>query len=198
MNKEESAAFLGVSVRTLQRYTAAGKVPCRHTQGVAMYDIETLERFKAGMTGGDGPGDTALTTMTGMTTMTEDDKENGMKVVTPVTSVTPATSAPYSARFAHFEPSIPPEIIERAAVALERIADGNRAPSPEPEIKSIVALADLRYKLMLDLDECCALTSLSKRFFYVAIKEGRLPAFDRAHKLLVKRTDLDRFIADLK
>lgn len=54
MNKEKAAEFLGVSIRTLQRYTAAGKVPARsvHTPHghQAEYEREDLERLKAELT----------------------------------------------------------------------------------------------------------------------------------------------------
>lgn len=50
MNKEDAAAFLGVSVRALQRYAAAGKLSVTYTKGprgqVAEFSEEELTKFK--------------------------------------------------------------------------------------------------------------------------------------------------------
>ena len=50
MNKEQAAKFLGVSVRTLQRQTAAGRISAKYVHGdrghQAVYDRAELEKFK--------------------------------------------------------------------------------------------------------------------------------------------------------
>nr|WP_230844452.1 helix-turn-helix domain-containing protein [Gloeobacter morelensis] len=51
MNKEQAAAFLGVSLRTLERYTQQGKLGVTYERGstgqMATYDPEELARFRA-------------------------------------------------------------------------------------------------------------------------------------------------------
>jgi excisionase family DNA binding protein len=51
MNKKEAANYLEISVRTLQRYTAQGKISARYnpikTGAEADYDEEELGRFKS-------------------------------------------------------------------------------------------------------------------------------------------------------
>ncbi len=51
MNKKEAAEYLGVSTRAVERYTAAGKLPCSYVQGKfgkeANYQPEDLDSFKA-------------------------------------------------------------------------------------------------------------------------------------------------------
>jgi excisionase family DNA binding protein len=51
MDKEQAAKFLGVSVRTLQRHTAAGRISAKYSQGErgpqAEYSRAELEKFKA-------------------------------------------------------------------------------------------------------------------------------------------------------
>ena len=51
LNKQEAAEFLGVGVRSLERYTKANRVAARYEKGktgnVLLYDRADLERFKA-------------------------------------------------------------------------------------------------------------------------------------------------------
>ena len=51
LNKQQAAEFLGVNVRTLERYTQEGKIGGRYEKGktrsVLMYDEEELRAFKA-------------------------------------------------------------------------------------------------------------------------------------------------------
>jgi excisionase family DNA binding protein len=51
MNKDEAAAYLGISTRTLERYTSKGTVQVKYdgakTRPVAIYDREDLDRLKA-------------------------------------------------------------------------------------------------------------------------------------------------------
>lgn len=80
MNKQEASNTLGITVRTLQRYTAQGKISARQERGktgmVTVYDSEEVERFKGELEGATGyvrptvapvtannasPGETALT-----------------------------------------------------------------------------------------------------------------------------------------
>jgi len=50
MNKEQAAEYLGVSPRTLERYTNQGLIGCRYEKGttrkVPIYDDAELQRFK--------------------------------------------------------------------------------------------------------------------------------------------------------
>lgn len=50
MDKKEAAQFLGVSVRTLERYTKQGKIPARYERGrtrsVVSYDPESLQHLR--------------------------------------------------------------------------------------------------------------------------------------------------------
>ncbi len=80
MNKQEAADALKITVRTLQRYTAQGKISSRQERGktgmVTVYDPDEVERFKRELEGTTGyvrpsvtpvtdnnasPGETALT-----------------------------------------------------------------------------------------------------------------------------------------
>ena len=51
LNKQQAAEFLGVNVRTLERYTQEGKIGSRYEKGktrsVVVYDEEELRAFKA-------------------------------------------------------------------------------------------------------------------------------------------------------
>ena len=51
LNKQQAAEFLGVNVRTLERYTQEGKIGGRYEKGktrsVLVYDEEELQAFKA-------------------------------------------------------------------------------------------------------------------------------------------------------
>jgi excisionase family DNA binding protein len=52
-------------------------------------------------------------------------------------------------------------------------------------------------KLLLTLDDCAMLSSLSKQYLAQAIKDGRLKAQKIGKGWKVKRADLDSFIAEL-
>ena len=51
LTKQQAAEFLGVNVRTLERYTQEGKIGGRYEKGktrsVLVYDEEELQAFKA-------------------------------------------------------------------------------------------------------------------------------------------------------
>jgi hypothetical protein len=51
LNKQQAAEFLGVNVRTLERYTQSGKIGSSYEKGktrsVVVYDEEELRAFKA-------------------------------------------------------------------------------------------------------------------------------------------------------
>ena len=51
MNKKEAAEYLGVSTRAVERYTAAGKIPCSYVQGKfgkeANYRQSDLDHFSS-------------------------------------------------------------------------------------------------------------------------------------------------------
>jgi hypothetical protein len=83
MNKQDTAAALQITVRTLQRYTAQGKISSRQERGktgmVTVYDADEVDRFRSELEGATGyvrptvtpnapvtvnnatPGETALT-----------------------------------------------------------------------------------------------------------------------------------------
>lgn len=103
MNKEQAAKFLGVSVRTLQRHTAAGRISAKYLPGKqghqAVYDRAELERFK-----------TELAEVTPYVRPT----------VAPVTNGTGSTAlAP-----------IQPNYAEKLAAALEALKEALRPAAP--------------------------------------------------------------------
>lgn len=58
MNKQEAADYLKITVRTLQRYTAHGKIAATQERGktgmVTVYDAAEVERFKRELEGATG------------------------------------------------------------------------------------------------------------------------------------------------
>jgi hypothetical protein len=103
MDKEQAAKFLGVSVRTLQRHTAAGRISAKYSHGdrgpQAEYDRAELERFKREL---------AEVTSYVRPTVTPDTPDGGSTALAP----------------------IQPNFAEHLAQAFEKLTDALRPAAP--------------------------------------------------------------------
>lgn len=150
MNKEQAAAALGITVRTLQRHMAAHRIGFAMrktaTGEEATFSQEEVARFKAQRD--------ALT-----------------ETVTPAANVSEVVGHAPSQALEHVSNSQTIEALGRAIAdalqATQTPADGHRA---EPSI------ADLSHKLALNLAEAARVSGLSANHLRGAIHEGKLKA----------------------
>ena len=167
MNKDQAAKFLGVSVRTLQRHTSAGKIAAKYIHSklgkVAEYDKPELERFKAEL-------------------------EKVTAYVRPhVTPDTPVAPSEESTALAPIQ--LP--LFEKLADAFEALKESLR-----PDDKHL-PVTDLAAKLILTLSEAARLSGLSRGFLIEAIKSHKLQAQILGRGWKVKRADLEAFVKKL-
>ena len=176
MNKIEAAAFLGVSVRALERYTAQNRVAARYEKGktrsVLVYDQGELERFKG---------------------------ELDSEVHRPTVEISQQNSANFAndakpanalATFGEFLPSSPNfgPLLQLLQAAHEA---GNVAGGSEKH-----PVTPTQDKLLLTLEEAGSLTGLSRAILMEAVKSGALRARKIGKAWRIKRRDLDAFIDD--
>jgi excisionase family DNA binding protein len=177
MTKKEAALFLGMSERTLERYTSHNRIGVRYEKGktfdVAVYDRGELERFK-----------TELERPTHRPAVQRMSDQNGSATNNDnhdSTALSPLASF---------------DAIERLVTATAQAtiqAMVSSAPA-QPERPS-VAVAD---KLLLTRAEAMSYTGASENAIKAAITQGKLTAhkgFGRGQKF--KRADLDKWIAKL-
>jgi Helix-turn-helix domain len=221
MTKKEAAALLGVTERTLARWTAQSKIGVRYERGkngdVAVYDRGELERFKADLErpthrpavqrftpsiqsftpGGAGPSDAASAGPSA---------SNGAPGAPMTTGDTHDTGI--------FHPLSPlPDAAQLDALARLLAAIGvtttlNDQPRPlagppgqapqdqasQDQARPVVPVAD---KLLLTLAEVQGLTGLSRAVLRQAIKDGALQARPIGKAWRVTRTALESYVAAL-
>lgn len=104
MNKEEAAKFLGVSVRAVQRYAAAGKLSVTYTRGargqVAQFNQEELERLKQQLSEPVYPQRPAIA---------ESGDNHGQEAVAPVTPQALVTQEAFADRLIETLEALKPE-----------------------------------------------------------------------------------------
>lgn len=175
MTKKEAAEYLGVTERTLERYTSQGRLGVRYEKGkthnVASYDVGELERFKAEL---EKPTHRpAVQRMDGLTPNPDSD----MSALSPL-------SGP--AGFDMLEKII----AATANSTAQAMLTASERPQ-EPQKGSQVQIAD---KLLLTLAECQQMTGLSRQTLRQAISEGNLKAKQAGRSWRIKRADLEKFI----
>ena len=169
LTKQQAAEFLGVTVRSLERYTEQGKIGGRYEKGktrsVLMYDEEELRAFK---------------------------KELETKTYKP--AITPTPTNPDSdttalSKFVEVQQSLalPP--------GLDQLVDVLKAIREEQEVDRLTV--PIHHKLTLSIAEASALSGVSRPRLKAAIKDGTLPAQSVARGYRVKRTDLEDYVDSL-
>jgi excisionase family DNA binding protein len=181
MNKQEASEFLGISHRSLERYTAQKRIghtlrPGK-TRPVLDYERSELERFKAELTAEVHRPAEELTDEPGTPTNTA--RSSGKELAT----------------FGDV-PGTPARTMELFGALLQMAraeAEANIPAQPEAQ-RPIVDIAD---KLLLTLAEAQAMTGLSRSTLRAAIDAGELKAKQIGRAFRVKRADLEKFIGKL-
>jgi excisionase family DNA binding protein len=190
MNKKETAVYLKLSEKTVERYKASGKLSARlrrvvggdgKTRKVLDFEQPDVERLRRELSGDivypnltDGQPQTNATTDTDIQTGTDRGSATNTDISrigqTPTdTGIQAQTTNPLEIISARFE-----NVIEKN---LEVLRAGG--------------------KLLLDLKDCRLLTGLSDATLRAAIHSGELAGRKIGRGWKVKRQDLDRFINDL-
>lgn len=169
LNKQLAAEFLGVTVRTLERYTQEGKIGGRYEKGktrsVLVYSEDELRTFK-----------TELETTT----------------YKPAVAQTPTNPDKNEAALSKFvEVPQPLPLLE----GLNHLADVLKAIREEQEIDRLTV--PIHHKLTLSLAEASALSGISRQRLRQAIKDGTLTAHAIGRGYRVKRTDLEDYVDSL-
>jgi excisionase family DNA binding protein len=167
MNKEEAAQFVGVSVRSLERAVAAGKVAHGYAPGKTRdlldFDEGELQRFK-------------------------DEMEAARQVVPAAIPTSPPNAATALARLparGQIEAARGTGPANGAALAALLEALAARPPVP---------IAD---RLLLTIQDAQELTGLSRATLRAAIDEKKLKAQKIGRAFRIKRSALDEFIKKL-
>ena len=171
LNKEQAAAALGITVRTLQRHMAAHRIGFAMRRTVtgeeATFSETEVARFKA-------ERDALTTTVTSATTVSEVVRD------APTQALQRAPSEQSMTMF-----------VAALSDALREAQTQRNGKSGE------VSVSDLAHKLMLTIDEAAALAGLSANHIYVAIRKGHLKAKIIGRGWRVKRPDLDAYVKKL-
>ncbi len=180
MDKEVAAKYLGISIRSLERYMAQGRVEVRYersdkTRPKATFEKEELDRFKGELEtpsirpavesdtyrhvegekrGGEGESDR------------EELRQTPTDLPTTINRNDPA--------------ALVPALVEAIELVLER---QGRALALPPD-----------RKILLSLREAQALTGLSRQRLRQAVSAGELKAQIVGRGWKVKRSELDRYI----
>jgi len=177
MNKVDAAAYLGVSVRALERYTQQNKINVTYAKGktkpTPVYDEEELRRFKAELEG----------TLARRPAVEREIPPN------------PSTGGISLARFGEMSGMSDAErwlsmiAKQSVAAAVEVSARTEKRPAP--------SISDIAHKIMLTLPEASVLTNLSRNHLRQAIEEKKLKARIIGKGWRVKRDDLDSYVKKL-
>ena len=183
MNKQEAAEFLGVSVRALERYASAGKVPSRYVRGktgqVLNFEQADLEAFKRDL-------ETPIAkATTGLAEPRQDaTREIGNDFKTSVDVVRQGSTRALATLD---EPSSPTFVQLMQALATASFDKGRQGPT--------VSVAD---KIFLTITEAAAYAGVGKRALESAIKAGSLPAHNGLGQgRRVKRADVEDWASKL-
>ena len=173
MNKKEAANFLGVSVRALERYVQQGRISVRYEKGktrpTANFDSGELETFKTEL---NQPSyKPAVQSRQTSSNIEPRQIATDVKLETDKALVYPGDIS----------------VVDKLAGIIEGLL-------AKTETQPKVPIAD---KLLLTLPEVQTLTGLSKRFLRDAINEGQLKAKIIGKSWRIKRSDLDKYIANL-
>lgn len=182
MDKAQAAEFLGVGLRTLERYMEKGKIGYRYekregsTRDVVVFDLEELERLKV-----------ELNNPTYKPAVENQSRQDSPKE-NETTAIQLLESIEGVARFGEFIITTPEtfvSIIEQLATTKQTTPTKNNNFVPVTE------------KKLLSLKEAQALTGLSRQSLRVGINEGRLKAKIIGRGWKIKAKDLDSYVEAL-
>ena len=169
LTKLQAAEFLGVTVRTLERYTQEGKIGGRYEKGktrsVLVYDEEELRAFKA---------------------------ELESKTYKPAVDQTPTNPDSEAAPLSR---SVEAKQLLPLLDGLNHLTDVLKVIREEQEIDRLTV--PIHHKLTLSLAEASALSGISRQRLRAAIKDGTLQAQIIGKGYRVKRTDLEDYVDSL-
>lgn len=175
MNKTEAALYLGISERSLERYTKANEISHTKVKGktkdVPVYDVAELDRFK--------------------------EKQATPKHYPAVEKMPPNfdngdTSAAESGVIQLARPAEFLQMIEGVISATAREVISAMATQSDGKRQSPMTLPE--NKLLLSLDEAAALTGLSAARLRSAIGEEKLVARKVGRAWKMRRGDLTTFV----
>jgi excisionase family DNA binding protein len=178
MNKKEAAAHLGISARSLERYTTQRRLSVTYEKGktrpVAVYDADELAALKAELEAGvHHPAEATATNADNRDT----NPANALSTFdTPRATIAQDATGGAIVHIDRME--------EFARVLAAAIAQERRGAT----------VAD---KLLLSLEECRTLTGLSRATLRSAIEDGALKARVIGRGFKVKRAELDKYIGKL-
>jgi excisionase family DNA binding protein len=177
MNKVDAAAYLGVSVRALERYSQQNKINVTYVKGktkpTPVYDEDELRRFKAELEG----------------------RLAHRPAVEREIPPNPSTGGNSLARFGEISGAeqwlslIVEKSVAAAVDASEQREQNRSARAP--------SVSDIAAKIILTLAEASALTNLSRNHLRQAIEEKKLRARIIGRGWRVKRDDLDAYVKKL-
>lgn len=169
LTKQQAADFLGVTVRTLERYTQEGKIGGRYEKGktrsVLVYDESELRAFKA-----------ELETKT-------------YKPAVDQTPTNPDRDGTQLSRFVEGAQLLP--LLD----GLNHLTDVVKLVREEQEVDRLTV--PIHHKLTLSLAEASALAGISRQRLRAAIRDGTLTAQIIGKGYRVKRTDLEDYVDSL-
>jgi excisionase family DNA binding protein len=219
MNKNDAAAFLEVSIRTLENYVSANRINVRYVKGktrpVADFDPEELARFKENMGTPisrvvDGTphnlatSNNSASAQNNATSQGDETPNNSANPNNPANSATAQNGAVRNR--ANSKQNATTQTTQGAELARFGDVAGNGLQpilQIQPEhLQALLAAAvgqgstmqELSVKPLLTFPEAAQLTGLSERSLRVAAKEGELKIkrMGRADRLL--RTSLDQWL----
>jgi len=176
MNKSEAAEYLGISARSLERYTAQGRLSHTLKKGktrpVLDYETSELERLKAEL-------QAALNAPQPATSSNPDTPSNALAIL----AKKPAELA------AEPRQTSPGGIGEFSPAQLQVLAALAGAITARPA-------RELGPALLLTLDECATLTGLSRVTLRAAVASGDLAGRKIGRSIRVRREELERWVRE--
>jgi excisionase family DNA binding protein len=185
LDKKQAAEYLGVTTRSLERYTNEGRISVRYEQSpngeIAMFDPEELKKFKADKQ-----------TSRIKPTIEPDRPQQIDRFNNPQSQIARSTQTQPDS----YNPS--PEANFGLTTLIAPLgALFNNLTKAIDNHGSRVTTTELRSKLLLTLDEAQIVTGLSRDILIDAIKNGELPSKIMGKAYRIKNQDLERYIANL-
>lgn len=167
MNKQEAAEFLGIGVRSLERYMSQNRIAYIRQRGktgeVVVFEKLELERFKAELHEPTHQG--------AIEQVRQGSSSNSSQMVTSS------------------------QIMAEVGESLLNISDGIDALLEA--VKELAYRTPVETKPLLTLAEARQLSGLSRQYLIQAIKQNQLKGQMIGKAWRVKRKDLDRFVSKL-
>jgi excisionase family DNA binding protein len=179
MNKSEAAEYLGISARSLERYTAQGRLSHTLKKGktrpVLDYDESELERLKAEL-------QAALDAPARPSSPNSDTPSNALAVLAKN-----------------------PSGLAAKARLTSPVGIGELGGFSREQLQVLAGLAgalsgrqgrELGPALLLTLDDCAALTGLSRAHLRAAVASGELASKKIGRSFRVRREELERWVRE--